>query len=267
MDENVKKEFAELQKEMAELQKTIENCEDLVNTEGADLKDITDDSYEEPKEDEMDIHCYQCFSSIRVKKDIPNGTVVTCPECGSQQKYWDCECPLCHIQHHPDEPHPERAIRFNMMVMGKSEEDIAAFLENLNKKCDLPSVEMKSVQKLNGISEVLPTLVPMMGKMLDPKLSESIKDKNKKMEFENVFHLSGDVRLGKIRAVRTEDWEDDNNENNEMKSSGKLQGDMVCILPKEDNRENEMKTKALQGNCVDTSNSGLLGVLKKLFGK
>ena len=129
---------------------------------------------------------------------------------------------------------------------------------------------MKSAQKLNGISEVLPTLVPMMGKKLDPKLSESIKDKNKKMEFENVFHLSGDVRLGKIRAVRTEDWEDDNNENNEnneMKSSGKLQGDMVCILPKEDNRENEMKTKALQGNCVDTSNSGLLGVLKKLFGE
>ena len=267
MDENVKKEFAELQKEMAELQKTIENCEDLVNIEGADLKDITDDSYEEPKEDEMDIHCYQCFSSIRVKKDIPIGTVVTCPECGSQQKYWDCECPLCHIQHHPDEPHPERAIRFNMMVMGKSEEDIAAFLENLNEKCNLPSVEMKSAQKLNGISEVLPTLVPMMGKMLDPKLSDSIKDKNKKMEFENVFHLSGDVRLGKIRTVRTEDWEDDNNENNEMESSGKLQGDMVCIPPKEDNRDNEMKTKALQGNCVDTSNSGLLGVLKKLFGK
>ena len=152
MDENVKKEFAELQKEMTELQKNIENCEDLVNTEGADLKDITDDSYEEPKEDEMDIHCYQCFSSIRVKKDIPIGTVVTCPECGSQQKYWDCECPQCHIQHHPDEPHPEQVIRFNMMVMGKSEEDIAAFLENLNKKCNLPSTDKNS--GLNKISEL-----------------------------------------------------------------------------------------------------------------
>ena len=271
MDENVKKEFAELQKEMAELQKTIENCEDLVNIEGADLKDITDDSYEEPKEDEMDIHCYQCFSSIRVKKDIPAGTVVTCPECESQQKYWDCECPQCHIPHHPDEPHPERAIRFNMMVMGKSEEDIAAFLENLNKKCDLPSVEMKSAQKLNGISEVLPTLVPMMGKMLDPKLSESIKDKNKKMEFRNDLCFCGDIKTGLNLPSRIEhdceDWEDDNNENNEMESSGKLQGDMVCIPPKEDNRDNEMKTKALRGSFVDISKSGLLGVLKKLFGK
>lgn len=264
MDENVKKEFAGLQKEMAELQKTIENCEDLVNTEGAELKDIPDDSNEDPKEDEMDIYCYQCFSSIRVKKDIPAGTVVTCPTCESQQKYWDCECPLCHIQHHPDEPHPERAIRFNMMVMGKSEEDIAAFLENLNKKCNLPSTDKNS--GLNKISEL--ALVPvMMGKMFDPELSERIKDENKKMEFENVFHLSGDVRLGKIRTERTEDWEDDNNENNEMKSSGKLQEDMVCIPPKGDNRDNEMKTKALQGSFVDISSYGLLGALKKLLGK
>ena len=268
MDENVKKEFAELQKEMAELQKTIENCEDLVNIEGADLKDITDDSYEEPKEEEMDIHCYQCFSSIRVKKDIPAGTVVTCPECESQQKYWDCECPQCHIPHHPDEPHPERAIRFNMMVMGKSEEDIAAFLENLNKKCDLPSTDKNS--GLNKISE-LPLVPVMMGKMFDPELSERIKDENKKMEFRNDLCFCGDMKTGLNFPSRIEhdceDWEDDNNGNNEMESSGKLQGDMVCIPPKEDNRDNEMKTKALQGNCVDTSNSGLLGVLKKLFGK
>ena len=268
MDENVKKEFAELQKEMAELQKTIENCEDLVNTEGAELKDIPDDSNEDPKEDEMDIYCYQCFSSIRVKKDIPAGTVVTCPTCESQQKYWDCECPECHTMHHPDEPHPELAIKFNMMFAGKSEEDIAAFLENLNKKCNLPSTDKNS--GLNKISEL--ALVPvMMGKMFDPELSERIKDENKKMEFRNDLCFCGDIKTGLNLPSRIEhdceDWEDDNNENNEMESSGKLQGDMVCALPKEDNRDDEMKTKALQGNCVDISSYGLLGALKKLLGK
>ena len=97
--------------------------------------------------------------------------------------------------------------------------------------------------KSNGISEVLPMLVPVMGVMTSSLNPGDIKDQKQK---------SG---------------ADDNNKNNEMESSGKLQGDMVCIPPKEDNRDNEMKTKALQGNCVDTSNSGLLGVLKKLFGE
>ena len=247
MDENVKKEFAELQKEMTELKKTVDEYKNWMNNEGAeledmlrDLKDIPDDSYEAPQEDEMDIHCYQCFSSIRVKKDIPIGMVVTCPECGSQQKYWDCECPQCHIQHHPDEPHPEQVIRFNMMVMGKSEEDIAAFLENLNKKCNLPSTDKNS--GLNKISE-LPLIPVMMGLMTSSLNPKDIKEQNPKSGAE------------------------DNNKNNEMESSGKLQGDMVYIPPKGDNRDNEMKTKALQGTCVDTSNSGLLGVLKKLFGK
>ena len=57
------------------------------------------------------------------------------------------------------------------------------------------------------------------------------------------------------------------NGNNEIKSSCRLQGNMVCPTPKEDNRENEVKTNAFQGSFVDTSNSGLLGVLKKLFGE
>ena len=265
MDENVKKEFAELQKEMADLQKTLKKCEDLMNTEGADLKDIPDDSDEAPKEDEMDIHCYQCFTSVRVKKDIPAGTVVTCPECGSQRKYWVCECPQCHIEHHPDVPHPERAIRFNMMVMGKSEEDISAFLENLNKKCDLSSADKNS--RLNKISE-LPLVPVMMGVMTAPLKLQGIKDKNKRMEFENVSQLRGEVCLDKIRAKRAcKDREEDNNENNEMESSGKLQGDMVCPEPKEDNRKNEVKTNTFHGTCVDTSSHGLLGVLKKIFGK
>ena len=242
MNENEKSELTKLQKEMQELQKTIDELKNG-GISKADLRDIPDDSNEDPKEDEMDIYCYQCFSSIRVKKDIPAGTVVTCPTCESQQKYWDCECPECHTMHHPDEPHPELAIKFNMMFAGKSEEDISAYLENLNKKCDLPPVEIKSAQKSNGISEVLPMLVPMMGLMTSSLNPKDIKEQNPKSGAEN------------------------NNKNNEMESSGKLQGDMVCIHPKEDNRDNEMKTKALQGNCVDTSNSGLLGVLKKLFGK
>lgn len=97
--------------------------------------------------------------------------------------------------------------------------------------------------KSNGISEVLPTLVPMMGVMTSSLSPEDIKKQNQKSSAE------------------------DNNKNNEIESSGKLQGNMVCTPRKEDNRNNEMKVKALQGNCVDTSNSVLLGVLKKLFGK
>ena len=58
-----------------------------------------------------------------------------------------------------------------------------------------------------------------------------------------------------------------NNENNEIKFSGRLQGSMVCPEPKEDNRKNEVKTNTFQGTCVDISSHGLLGVLKKIFGK
>ena len=270
MNENEKSELAKLQKEMQELQKTIDELKNG-GIPKADLRDIPDDSNEDPKEDEMDIYCYQCFSSIRVKKDIPAGTVVTCPTCESQQKYWDCECPECHTMHHPDEPHPELAIKFNMMFAGKSEEDIAAFLENLNEKCNLPSTDKNS--GLNKISE-LPLVPVMMGKMFDPELSERIKDENKKMEFRNDLCFCGDMKTGLNLPSRIEhdceDWEDDNNENNEnneMESSGKLQGDMFCIHPKEDNRDNEMKTKALQGSFVDTSSYSLLGALKKLLGK
>ena len=67
MDANTKRELAELQKEMQELQKTIDELKN-VGIPKADLRDIPDDSNEDPKEDEMDIYCYQCFSSIRVKK-------------------------------------------------------------------------------------------------------------------------------------------------------------------------------------------------------
>ena len=242
MNENEKSELAKLQKEMQELQKTIDELKNG-GIPKADLRDIPDDSNEDPKEDEMDIYCYQCFSSIRVKKDIPAGTVVTCPTCESQQKYWDCECPECHTMHHPDEPHPELAIKFNMMFAGKSEEDISAYLENLNKKCDLPPVEIKSAQKSNGISEVLPLVPMMMGLMTSSLNPKDIKEQNPKSGAE------------------------DNNKNNEMESSGKLQGNMVYISPKGDNRDNEMKTKALQGSFVDTSSYSLLGALKKLLGK
>ncbi len=40
MDENVKKEFAELQKEMAELNKTFDEYENWIKTEGAELEDM-----------------------------------------------------------------------------------------------------------------------------------------------------------------------------------------------------------------------------------
>ena len=40
MDENVKKEFAELQKEMQELQKTVDEYENWIKTEGAELEDM-----------------------------------------------------------------------------------------------------------------------------------------------------------------------------------------------------------------------------------
>ena len=40
MDENVKKEFAELQKDMAELQKTVDEYENWMKIEGAELEDM-----------------------------------------------------------------------------------------------------------------------------------------------------------------------------------------------------------------------------------